>query len=103
LSGELPTGTVTFVFTDVEWSTRLPQQLGTNSYADALAEHRRALRQAFIQHDGVEVDTQDDSLFIAFSTAQLRLRPPRKRSRCFQPARSGCASVRSSEHPARAT
>ena len=66
---ELPTGTVTFVFTDVEGSTRLLQQLGADAYADALAEHRRALREAFVRHDGVEVDTQGDSFFIAFSTA----------------------------------
>jgi predicted ATPase/class 3 adenylate cyclase len=66
---ELPTGTVTFVFTDVEGSTRLLQQLGADAYADALAEHRRTLREAFVRHDGVEVDTQGDSFFIAFSTA----------------------------------
>ena len=66
---ELPTGTVTFVFTDVEGSTRLLQRLGADAYADALAEHRRTLREAFVRHDGVEVDTQGDSFFIAFSTA----------------------------------
>lgn len=66
---ELPTGTVTFVFTDVQGSTRLLQQLGADAYADALAQHRRALREAFMRHDGVEVDTQGDSFFIAFSTA----------------------------------
>jgi predicted ATPase/class 3 adenylate cyclase len=66
---ELPTGTVTFVFTDVEGSTRLLQQLGADAYADALAQHRRVLREAFVRHDGVEVDTQGDSFFIAFSTA----------------------------------
>jgi predicted ATPase/class 3 adenylate cyclase len=66
---ELPTGTVTFVFTDVEGSTRLLHRLGADAYADALALHRRALREAFVRHDGVEVDTQGDSFFIAFSTA----------------------------------
>jgi predicted ATPase/class 3 adenylate cyclase len=66
---ELPTGTVTFVFTDVEGSTRLLQQLGADAYADALAQHRRALREAFVRHEGVEVDTQGDSFFMAFSTA----------------------------------
>jgi class 3 adenylate cyclase len=66
---ELPTGTVTFVFTDVEGSTRLLQQLGAEAYADALAQHRRALREAFVRYDGVEVDTQGDSFFIVFSTA----------------------------------
>jgi class 3 adenylate cyclase len=66
---ELPAGTVTFVFTDVEGSTRLLQRVGADTYADALAQHRRALREAFVRHDGVEVDTQGDSFFIAFSTA----------------------------------
>jgi predicted ATPase/class 3 adenylate cyclase len=66
---ELPTGTVTFVFTDVEGSTRLLQQLGADAYADALAQHRRALRETFVRHKGVEVDTQGDSFFIAFATA----------------------------------
>ena len=69
MARELPTGTVTLVFTDVEGSTRLLQQLGADAYADTLAQHRRALREAFIRHDGVEVDTQGDSFFIAFSTA----------------------------------
>ena len=54
---QLPTGTVTFLFTDIEGSTRLLHELG-DSYADALAEHRRLLREVFDRHDGVEVDTQ---------------------------------------------
>jgi predicted ATPase/class 3 adenylate cyclase len=73
VAGGLPTGTVTFVFTDVEGSTRLLQRLGADAYANALAEHRRLLRQAFVRHDGVEVDTQGDSFFIAFSTAPAAL------------------------------
>ena len=64
----LPTGTVTILFTDVEGSTRLLAQLG-DAYADALLEHRRALRQAFEQHRGVEVDTQGDAFFFAFARA----------------------------------
>jgi class 3 adenylate cyclase len=51
---QLPTGTVTFLFTDIEGSTRLLQELG-DRYADALAEHRRLLREAFGHHEGVEV------------------------------------------------
>ena len=65
---ELPTGTVTFLFTDVEGSTRLLQEHGAG-YADLLAEHRRALREAFARHDGVEVDTQGDAFFVAFARA----------------------------------
>src|SRR5947208_4096365 len=65
---ELPTGTVTFLFTDIEGSTRLLQELG-DAYADALAEHRRVLREAFDRHGGVEVDTQGDAFFVAFGRA----------------------------------
>jgi predicted ATPase/class 3 adenylate cyclase len=65
---ELPTGTVTFLFTDVEGSTRLLQELG-DGYAEVLAEHRRVLREAWREHDGVEVDTQGDAFFVAFSRA----------------------------------
>ena len=48
-------------------------RLGADAYADALAEHRRALREAFVRNDGVEVDTQGDSFFVAFSTAPAAL------------------------------
>src|SRR5262249_52834089 len=51
----------------------LVQRLGADAYASALAQHRRALREAFARHDGVEVDTQGDSFFIAFSTAPAAL------------------------------
>ena len=66
---DLPSGTVTFLFTDVEGSTKLLHELGAESYAAALAEHRRILREAFGAHGGVEVDTQGDAFFIAFPTA----------------------------------
>jgi class 3 adenylate cyclase len=65
----LPTGTVTFLFTDVEGSTKLLHGLGAQGYAQALAKHRRALRAAFAAHGGVEVDTQGDAFFVAFPTA----------------------------------
>src|SRR3970040_847127 len=65
---ELPTGTVTFLFTDVEGSTRLLQEHGAR-YADLLDDHRRVLREAFTSHDGVEVDTQGDAFFVAFPRA----------------------------------
>jgi len=64
----LPTGTVTFLFTDIEGSTRLLHELG-DSYAGVLAEHRRVLREAFAAHGGVEVDTQGDAFFVAFARA----------------------------------
>ena len=66
---DLPSGTVTFLFTDVEGSTRLLHELGADAYADALAEHRRAIRDACTAHGGVEVDTQGDAFFFAFPTA----------------------------------
>jgi predicted ATPase/class 3 adenylate cyclase len=66
---DLPSGTVTFLFTDVEGSTKLLHALGAEGYADALAEHRRRLREAFARHGGVEVDTQGDAFFVAFPTA----------------------------------
>jgi len=71
---DLPAGTVTFLFTDVEGSTRLLHDLGAERYADALGEHRRALRRAFASHSGVEVDTQGDAFFVAFPTARGALR-----------------------------
>jgi class 3 adenylate cyclase len=64
----LPSGTVTFLFTDVEGSTRLLQEHGP-AYAVLLEEHRRVIREAFGRHDGVEVDTQGDAFFVAFSRA----------------------------------
>ncbi len=66
---ELPRGTVTFLFTDIEGSTRLLHELGPEEYGNALAEHRRVLRAAFERHGGVEVDTQGDAFFVAFPTA----------------------------------
>ncbi len=65
---ELPSGTVTFLFTDIEGSTRLVQQLGA-SYADVLGRHQAVLRAAVADHSGREVDTQGDSFFIAFRRA----------------------------------
>ena len=62
----LPTGEVTLLFTDIDGSTRLLHELG-DAYAGVLAEHRRVLRDAFRRHGGVEVDTQGDAFFVAFS------------------------------------
>src|SRR5262245_12210552 len=70
---DLPSGTVTFLFTDVEGSTRLLHELGGESYAEAMAAHRRTLREAFASHGGVEVDTQGDAFFIVFATAPAAL------------------------------
>ncbi len=69
MRADLPTGTVTFLFTDVEGSTKLLHELGADAYAEALAEHRRAIREACAAEGGVEVDTQGDAFFFAFPTA----------------------------------
>jgi class 3 adenylate cyclase len=66
---DLPQGTVTLVFTDIEGSTRLLASLGSR-YEAVLAAHRRLLREAFSSHGGIEVDTQGDALFYAFARAQ---------------------------------
>jgi predicted ATPase len=67
---DLPSGSVTFLFTDIEGSTHLLHELGEEEYARALAEHRRLVREAFEGHDGAEVDTQGDAFFVAFPTAR---------------------------------
>ncbi len=65
----LPTGTVTFLFTDIEESTRLLRQLGDH-YADVLADHHRLLRALFQEFGGHEVDTQGDACFVTFGRAR---------------------------------
>jgi len=67
---DLPTGTVTFLFTDIEGSTALLQYLGDRRYADVLGEQRRLLRAAFQAGGGHEVDTQGDAFFVAFRRGQ---------------------------------
>ena len=65
----LPTGTVTMLFTDIEGSTRLLQRLGTNAYTELVVAHRDALRAAFSAHDGQEIGTEGDSFFVVFRRA----------------------------------
>src|SRR5690349_19851902 len=66
---ELPTGTVTLLFTDIEGSTRLLQRVG-DDYADLLAAHRALLDEAFTRHRGVIVDNEGDAFFVAFASAK---------------------------------
>jgi YVTN family beta-propeller protein len=66
---DLPSGAVTFLFTDIEGSTRLVKQL-RERYPEVLHQHQRLLRAAFDAHGGYEVDTQGDSFFVAFSSAR---------------------------------
>jgi predicted ATPase/class 3 adenylate cyclase len=77
LMAELPTGTITFLFTDVEGSTRLLHDHGER-YAALLAEHRRVLREVFARHEGVEVDTEGDAFFVAFASARKALAAARE-------------------------
>jgi peptide/nickel transport system substrate-binding protein len=68
-AAERPTGTVTFLFTDIEGSTRLLKEL-RDDYGTALADHQRIIRTALADHDGAEIDTQGDSFFAAFRRAK---------------------------------
>jgi class 3 adenylate cyclase len=65
----LPAGTVTFVFTDVEGSTRLLQELG-DRYGEIVDDHRRLMRECMSAHGGEEIDTQGDSFFFSFTRAK---------------------------------
>ena len=66
----LPSGTVTFVFSDIEGSTALLKQLGNERYAELLATHRRLVRETFGTRDGHEIDTQGDAFFYSFTRAR---------------------------------
>jgi class 3 adenylate cyclase len=65
----LPSGTVTFVFTDIEGSTRLLQELG-DEYGDVVSAHRRIIRETFGERGGREMDTQGDAFFFSFARAR---------------------------------
>jgi predicted ATPase len=67
---EQPSGTVTLVFTDIEGSTRLLHELGEQPYREALAEHRRIVREVFGSFGGYEVDYEGDAFFYAFASAE---------------------------------
>jgi predicted ATPase/class 3 adenylate cyclase len=71
---ELPTGTVTFLFTDIEGSTSLLHELGPERYAEALAEHRLVFKNAIEKWGGIVVDTQGDAFFVAFASATASVR-----------------------------
>jgi predicted ATPase len=87
---DLPRGTVTFLFTDIEGSTRLLHELGADGYAESLAAHRAVLRDAFARNDGVEVDTQGDAFFVAFPTAPAALAAAREAQEALEvPVRMG--------------
>ena len=64
-----PSGTVTLVFTDVEGSTALLDELGAEAFREAMADHRRTVREAFAAQSGYEVDEAGDGLFFTFASA----------------------------------
>jgi len=68
----LPTGTLTFLFTDIEGSTRLVQRLGSD-YRRMLADHNSLMREAFVAEGGIEVRAEGDSFFVVFATASAAL------------------------------
>ena len=70
---ELPIGTVTFLFTDIEGSTKLLKHLGGERYGDVLTRHQLILREVFAESGGHEIDTQGDSFFVAFRRAKEAL------------------------------
>src|ERR1700737_5523664 len=65
---ELPTGTVTFFFSDIEGATRLIQRLG-EGYPKVLLAHHTVLREALAANGGHELRTEGDSFFIVFGSA----------------------------------
>ena len=69
-----PSGTVTFLFSDIEGSSRLEQEVGTERYAELLARHREILRAAFEAHAGSEQSTEGDSFFVIFQSASEAVR-----------------------------
>jgi class 3 adenylate cyclase/DNA-binding beta-propeller fold protein YncE len=71
---ELPSGTVTFLFTDIEGSTRLLHALGRERYRDVLIAHHRLVHEAIERNAGVVVDTQGDAFFAAFPRAIFAVR-----------------------------
>src|SRR5205814_395351 len=67
--GDLPTGTVTFLFTDIEGSTRLAQQLDPDAYREIVERHHELLRTAFGKYGGIERGTQGDAFLVIFRDA----------------------------------
>ena len=83
----LPTGTVTFLFTDVEGSTQLVQELDAPSYRELIEQHHALLRAAFAKYGGTERRTEGDSFFVAFSDARSAVAAAAEAQRSLQSAR----------------
>jgi len=85
-SRDLPSGTVTFLFTDIEGSTRLLHEMG-EAYVPAFAEHRRILRETFARHSGVEVGTGGDAFFVVFRLATQAVEAAAEAQAALRPGR----------------
>ena len=72
-AGSPMTGVVTFLFTDIEGSTKLELELGTARYATVRERHRELLRAAFAANGGTEQSTQGDSFFVLFESARAAI------------------------------
>jgi predicted ATPase/class 3 adenylate cyclase len=83
LDRELPSGIVTFVFSDIEGSTKLMKRLGPR-YMDVLERHRELLRTAWSAHGGAEVATEGDGCFVAFANATDAIRACAEGQRLLQ-------------------
>ena len=96
----LPSGTLTLLFSDIEGSTRLLEQLG-DDYSNVLDLHRRIVRRAVAQHDGREIRTAGDGFFVVFPCAADALRAvvaaQRRHASTAWPARA-CVRVRIGLH-----
>ena len=86
---------MTFFF----FTTKLLDVLGAEAYADALAKHRRLLREAFTAHGGTEVDTQGDAFFVAFPTATGAIEAAAPRRRLERQARGWARAEPSAFRP----
>jgi predicted ATPase/class 3 adenylate cyclase len=75
---ELPSGTITLLFADIERSTALLQEVGAERYGAALAEYRNLVRHAVTSQGGVEVDTEGDGYFAAFPSARQAIAAARE-------------------------
>ena len=94
-----PSGTVTLVFTDIEGSTKLLEELGTDAYREALAEHRRIVREAYGRYSGYEVDYEGDAFFYTFASAQDAVAAVSEAMAASSTARSRSASASTPASP----
>ena len=96
---ELPSGTVTFLFTDIEGSTELARRHGAD-FGRLRAEHHRTMREAIVKHEGYEIDTAGDGFFVAFERAGDAVAAAVDAQRALRELESGDVRVRMGIHSA---